>query len=46
VVPQMRLARGRLDRDRRPAEAIVHAAHVAPGRGLLVLMDCHFRYSF
>src|SRR5512145_2702375 len=41
VVAQVRLAAGRLDRDRGRAQVIVRAAHAAPGRRLLVLVNCH-----
>src|SRR6267378_46650 len=41
VVAQMRLAGGRLDRERRAGEVIVRAMHAAPRRRFLVLLDCH-----
>ena len=37
----MRLARGRVDRQRRAAEAVVRAVHAALGRGLSALLNCH-----
>jgi hypothetical protein len=42
VVAQMRFARGRFDRQRRVGQKIVRAMHTTLGRGLLVLLDCHF----
>jgi len=41
VVPQMYLARARLDGNRRIAQGVVRATHVAPGSGLLVLLNGH-----
>src|SRR5512134_3771600 len=41
VMAQVRLAAGRLDRDRGRAQMIVRAAHAAPGRRFLVLVNWH-----
>src|SRR5688572_31443189 len=38
---QVRLAAGRLDRDRGRAQVVMRAAHAAPGRRLLVLVNGH-----
>jgi hypothetical protein len=39
---QMNLAGGRLERQRRIGQEIMGAMHATLGRGLLVLLDCHF----
>ena len=41
VMAQVRLAAGRLDRERGRAQVIVRAVHAALGRRLLVLLNCH-----
>src|SRR6185295_6965151 len=40
-VPRVRLARRRVDRQRRTPEMIVRAVHAALGRGLSALLNCH-----
>jgi hypothetical protein len=42
VVAQMRFTGGRLNGQRRVGQEIMRAMHTALGRGLLVLLDCHF----
>jgi len=41
VMPQMYLARARLDGNRRIAQGVMRTAHVTPGSGLLVLLNGH-----
>jgi hypothetical protein len=42
MVTQMRFTGGRLDGQRRVGQEIVRAMHATLGRGLFVLLDCHF----
>src|SRR4029079_9939661 len=41
MVPQVHFTRAGLDGNRRSRQRIVCAPHVAPGGGLLVLLNCH-----
>jgi hypothetical protein len=46
MVAQVRLTRSRLNGERWIGQKVMGAMHAALGRGLLILLNSHFRYSF